>query len=172
MKHRLAVVMLSAVMLLASCTVWREHQVTDFKDATGGEGLERSFWKQVKAKRWNAVEGRLASNFVSLTPEEGRLDRGAALSHLQHLQLNEYALGNLQTELNSETLVVTYAITMRGTFDGQPLPADPVRMMTVWQKQKSGWMVIAHSVLGPQSLGPQSTGSEKQGPEKQGPQKK
>jgi len=171
MKNRLTVVVLSAVML-TGCTMWREHEVSDFKDATGGEGLERSFWKQVKAKRWNAVEGRLASNFVSLTPEEGRLDRGAALSHLQHLQLNEYALGNLQTELNSETLVVTYAITMRGTFDGQPLPADPVRMMTVWQKQKSGWMVIAHSVLGPQSLGPQSTGSEKQGPEKQGPQKK
>jgi Domain of unknown function (DUF4440) len=165
MNNRLTVIVLSTLML-AGCTMWREHEVSDFKDATGGEGLERSFWKQVRAKRWNAVEGRLASNFVSLTPEEGRLDRAAALARLQHLQLDEYALGNLQTELNGETLVVTYAITMRGTFDGQPLPADPVRMMTVWQKQKSGWMAIAHSVLGPQSAGSQSMGSEKQGPQK------
>ena len=150
MNNRLAVIVLSAIMLLAGCTMWREHEVSDFKDATGGEGLERSFWKQVKAKQWNAVEGHLASNYVSVTPEEGRLDRAATLAHLQHLQLDEYTLGDLQTELNTETLVVTYAITMRGTFDGQPLPTDPVRMMTVWQKQTAGWMEIAHSVMGPQ----------------------
>ncbi len=148
MKHRLAVSVLSAILLLAGCTMWREHQVSDFKDATGGEGLERSFWKQVKAKRWNALAEHLASNYVSVAPEEGRLDRAAALAHLQQLQLDEYALGDLQTELNTETLVVTYAITMRGTFAGQPLPTEPVRMMTVWQKQNAGWMAIAHSVQG------------------------
>jgi hypothetical protein len=43
---------------------------------------------------------------------------------------------------------VTYAITLRGKFAGQPLPAEPVRMMTIWQKQKSGWLAIAHSVQG------------------------
>src|SRR6266446_4061822 len=150
MNNRLAVIVLSAITLLAGCTMWREHQVSDFKDATGGEGLERSFWKQVKAKRWNALEGHLASNYVLITPEEGRLDRAAALDHFRKIQLDEYTLGDLQTELNTETLVVTYALTMRGTVAGQSMPAEPVRMMTVWQKQKAGWMEIAHSVLGPQ----------------------
>lgn len=142
--------MLSASMLLAGCTMWREHEVSEFKDATGGEGLEHSFWKQVKAKRWNALEAHLAGNYVLITPEEGRLERAAALDHLRQVQLDEYTLGDLQTELNTETLIVTYTITMRGNFAGRPLPTDPVRMMTVWQKQKAGWMEIAHSVLGPQ----------------------
>jgi hypothetical protein len=155
MKHRLVGLMLSAIVLLAGCTMWREHQVSDFKDATGGEGLERSFWKEVKAKHWNALEGHLAGNYVSFTPEEGRFDRAAALAHLQQLQLDDFTLGDLQTELNTDTLVVTYSITMRGTFAGQPLPADPVRMMTVWQKEKPGWIAIAHSVVGSQSQGPQ-----------------
>lgn len=145
--------MLSAIILLAGCTVWREHQVTEFKDATGGEGLERSFWKEVKAKHWNALEGHLAGNYVSFTPQEGRFDRVSMLAHLQKVQLDDFSLGDLQTELNTETLVVTYAITMRGTFDGQPLPSGPVRMMTIWQKQKTGWQAIAHSVLGPQDKG-------------------
>ncbi|HMH08912.1 MAG TPA: nuclear transport factor 2 family protein, partial [Terriglobales bacterium] len=92
----------------------------------------------------------LAGNYVSFTPQEGRFDRVSMLAHLQKVQLDDFSLGDLQTELNTETLVVTYAITMRGTLDGQPLPTDPVRMMTVWQKQKAGWMEIAHSVLGPQ----------------------
>ena len=150
MKYRRVISMLSAIMLLAGCTMWREHQVTEFKDATGGEGLERSFWKEVKAKHWNALEGHLAGNYVSFTPEEGRFDRDSMLAHLQKVQLDDFSLGDLQTELNTETLVVTYAITMRGMFAGQPLPSGPVRMMTVWQKQKAGWVAIAHSVLGPQ----------------------
>jgi hypothetical protein len=148
MKPRLAAV-LCAIMLLAGCTVWREHEVSDFKDATGGEGLERSFWKQVKGKHWRALEAHLAGNYVLFTPEEGRLDREAALAHLQQVQLDDFTLGEVQTELNTETLVVTYLITMRGSFAGQSLPTDPVRMMTVWQKQKTGWLAIAHSVLGP-----------------------
>jgi uncharacterized protein DUF4440 len=149
MNNRLAVIVLSATMLLAGCTMWHEHQVSNFNDATGGEGLERSFWKEVKAKRWNELERHLASNYVSVTPEEGRFDKAAALAHLQQVQLDEFTLGDLQTELNTDTLVVTYAISMRGTFAGQSLPADPIRMMTVWQKQKAGWMAIAHSVLRP-----------------------
>ena len=153
MEHRLAVLMLCAIMLLSGCTVWREHQITEFKDATGGEGLERSFWKEVKSKHWKALEGHLAGNYVSFTPQEGRFDRVSMLAHLQKVQLDDFSLGDLQTELNTETLVVTYAITMRGTFDGQPLPSGPVRMMTVWQKQKTGWQAIAHSVLGPQGKG-------------------
>ena len=148
MQNRLPVLMLSAILLFAGCTVWREHEVNKWEDATGGEGLERSYWKVVKAKRWSEVEQHLASNYVLATPEEGRLDRAAALAHLEQVRLDEFTLGDLQTELNTDTLIVTYAITLRGTFSGQPLPSDPVRMMTVWQKQKPGWMQIAHSVMG------------------------
>lgn len=52
-------------------------------------------------------------------------------------------------ELNAHALVVTYTINLRGTMAGQPLPTNPLRLMSVWQQQKSGWVVIAHSVAGP-----------------------
>ncbi len=150
MQNRLVVfTLLAATLLLQACTVWREHPVSKWADATGGEGLERTFWKEVKGGRWNTLEQHLAPTFVSVTPEEGRFDRTTFLAHLQQLQLDEYSLGNLQTEMHSETFVVTYEITMRGKFAGQPLPSGPVRMMTVWQKQSAGWMAIAHSVMGP-----------------------
>jgi hypothetical protein len=151
MKYRQTVVLFSAILLLAGCTLWREHEVSSFKDATGGEGLERSFWKEAKAKRWSTIEAHLSSNYIVVTPEDGRLDRDAAVARLQQLQLEEFSLGDVQTELNTDTLVVTYTITMKGTSAGQPLPANAVRMMTVWQKQSSGWMAIVHSVLGPQN---------------------
>ncbi|MGH9546403.1 MAG: nuclear transport factor 2 family protein [Terriglobales bacterium] len=152
MNNRLAVsVLLSAILLLSACTMWREHPGSNkWKDATGGEGLERSFWKEVKDKNWNELERHIASNYMSISPEGGRLDKAGALVQLQQLQLNDYTLGDLQTELNSDTFVVTYTMAMRGTSAGQPLPSEPVRMMSVWQKQSAGWMAIAHSVLGPE----------------------
>jgi hypothetical protein len=64
-------------------------------------------------------------------------------------QLKDYALGDMQTELNGTTIVVTYTITLHGTVSGpgaQPLPTTPQHMMTVWQQQKAGWVAIAHSV--------------------------
>lgn len=150
MKNRLAIfLVMSTVLLTSSCTVWREHPgSSNWKDATGGEGLERSFWKEIKAKRWGEVEHRISSNFVGVSLEGGRLDKAAALAHLQQLHLDDYVLGDVQSEMNSDTFVVTYTVAMHGTSAGQPLPSEPIRMMTVWQKQSTGWMEIAHSVLG------------------------
>jgi hypothetical protein len=152
MKNRLTIfVFLCMTLLLTACTMWREHPASNqWIDATGGEGLERSFWKEVKAKRWNELEHHIASNYVAVSPEEGRFDKAGFLAHLQQLQLDEYTLGDLQGEMNSDTFIVTYTVAMRGTFAGQPLPSEPVRMMTVWQKQKAGWLAIAHSVQGPE----------------------
>jgi ketosteroid isomerase-like protein len=150
MRNRLVVlVLLCAVIVLNGCTVWREHAANNWADVTGGEGLERNFWKEVKAKNWNEVSRHIAGNYISVTPDEGRMDRTAALEHLKPLQLDDYSLGDSQVELNGETMVVTYTITMRGTYAGQPLPSAAVRMMTVWQQQKAGWLAIAHSVMGP-----------------------
>lgn len=136
------------LLMLAGCTVWGEHPVQHWTDATGGEGLERNFWKEVKAGNWGELERHVAGNYVWLSPE-GSLDRAAALDHLKHLQLADFSLGDFKVELNASALVVTYTITMNGSFNGQPVPSSAVQMMTVWQQQKSGWMAIAHSTVVP-----------------------
>jgi hypothetical protein len=41
---------------------------------------------------------------------------------------------------------VTYTITLKGMAGSAPLPPTQQHMMTVWQQQKAGWIVIAHSV--------------------------
>ena len=150
MRNGLAISILLCALVAIGCTVWREHAVHSWSDVTGGESLERNFWKEVKAKNWKELDQHIAGNYVSVTPEEGRLDREAALEHFKPLRLDDYSLADFQVELNGPTLVVTYTIIMRGTYGGQPLPTAPVRMMTVWQQQqKAGWLAIAHSVMGP-----------------------
>jgi hypothetical protein len=140
-------------MLVSACTFYGDHPARAFSEATGGEGLERVFCKEVQAANWTEVDRSLASNYAGVTPA-GTLDRAATMEQYRAWQLKDYALGDLQTELNGTTIVVTYTITLHGTFNGpgngpggaQPLPTAPQHMMTVWQQQKAGWVAIAHSV--------------------------
>jgi len=140
------------VILLAfapACTFYGDHPARAFSEATGGEGLERVFWKEVQSANWVEVERALASNYSGVTPG-GTLDRSATLEQYRQWRLKDYTLGDLRTELNGNTIVVTYTITLNGSLNGtggsQALPSAPQHMMTVWQQQKSGWVEIAHSV--------------------------
>ena len=104
----------------------------------------------MQAANWVEVERALASNYAGVTPS-GTVDRSATQEQYRTWQLRDYALGDLKTELNGTTIVVTYTITLNGVTSkgaggSQPLPSAPQHMMTVWQQQKAGWVVIAHSV--------------------------
>ena len=134
----------------SACTFYRDRPARTLSEATGGEGLERVFWKDVQAANWVEVERALASNYAGVTPS-ATLDRSATLEQYRSWQLKDYTLGDLKTELNGTTIVVTYIITLNGvtvngTAGSQPLPSAPQHMMTVWQQQKAGWVAIAHSV--------------------------
>ena len=155
LKSALIFVLTIAVLTFApGCTFYGEHPARSLSEATGGESLERIFWKNVQAANWVEVERSLASNYTGITPA-GTLDRSATLEQYRQWQLKDYALGDLKTEMNGSTFVVTYTITLNGTFSAaagngaassQPLPSAPQHMMTVWQQQKKGWLIIAHSV--------------------------
>jgi|SRR5882762_1970727 len=139
---------LIAMLPLSGCTVYGERPVKAFADATGGEGFERAFWLDIKDRDWKDLDRHIASNFAYITPA-GRFERAAALEHIQHMQIQEYSIGDLETEMNGDTFLVTYTITLRGNVQGKLFPDQPQRRMTVWQHQKSSWVAIVHSVLGP-----------------------
>lgn len=158
MRPRIAVDLLSrsllcllmlVVIVLSACTFYKEAPAKSMSQATGGEGMERVFWKNVQAGNWVEVDRAIASNYASETPT-GELDREAAIAQYRSYQLKDCSLGELKAELNGTTIVVTYTITLSGTFTGstgsQPLSSTPQHMMTVWQQQKMGWVEIAHSV--------------------------
>ena len=145
-----ALVLIFVLIFEPACTFYGEHPAHALSEATGGEGLERVFWKDVQAANWVEVERALASNYSGVTPG-GTIDRSATLAQYRQWQLRDYALGDLKTELNGTTIVVTYTMTLNGVASNgsggsQPLPSAPQQMMTVWQQQKAGWVAIAHSV--------------------------
>jgi hypothetical protein len=137
--------LLIVLSFATACTIYGDHPARAMSEATGGEGLERVFWKNVRTANWVEVERALASNYVGVT-QNGTLDRDATIQQYRSWQIKDFAIGDLKTEWNGTTVVVTFAMTLNGTANAQPLPSTPQHMMTVWQQQKNGWVVIAHSV--------------------------
>ncbi len=141
----MVLVVLGILAFLPGCTLYGDRPVVNhWADATGGIGFERSFWEDVKGKNWNQLSGHIAGNYLVITPQ-GTMDRAAAFERLQHMDLKSYSLGEVKTELHGNTFVVTYQLTLEGTMDGNPLPSQPMRMMTVWQHQSRSWVAIARS---------------------------
>jgi hypothetical protein len=147
--RRLLAVSLFTIALGTSpaCSVYPYREARAFSDATGGESAERAFWHAVEQKHWKAINSCVALNFVYVTPA-GRMDRDAALAQIQKLQIQEASLGDVTTEENGSTFVVSYTVVLRGSLDGQPLPASPQHRVSVWQKQKTSWVLISQTVLG------------------------
>ncbi len=144
-----AFVLALSLIFLSACTIYGDKPARAIEEATGGEALEKLFWKNVQAKNWAAVDRSLASNYVGVSAT-GKLDRAVTVEQYKNWQLADFSIGDLQTELNGTTIVVTFTITLNGTSSApgagsQALPSSPQHMMTVWQQQKKGWIVIAHS---------------------------
>jgi hypothetical protein len=147
-RHVIFCAVFALSMSLSGCTVYSERPAKTISEATGGESLERVFWQDVQKQNWKDLDSHIASNFVYVTPN-GRYERADALQHLEQFQLQEFSLGDLVTEMNRDTFVVTYTIVLRGTAGGHALSGQPQRRMTVWQQEKRGWVAIAHSIVGP-----------------------
>src|SRR4029077_7167605 len=112
---------MAVVLPLAACTMYGAHPVQTFSDATGGEGFEKAFLDEIQKQDWKELDRHIASNFVFVTGTE-RLERGAAFDRLQHMQILEYSIGDVTTEMSGDTFVVSYTITLHGSVQGQGFP--------------------------------------------------
>ena len=139
-KARAGALLASLLALsLAGCTMW-EQKPTAWSNATGAEQFERLLWQEIKARNWTQVERRLAPTFVEVTAN-GVRDRAQALERLKALQVADYSLGELAVRPSGNDMIVAYTITLRAASGGE----TTLRMLTVWQQVKGGWVAVAHS---------------------------
>jgi len=127
-------------LVLSGCTMWEQKANTAWSSATGAEQFERLLWQEIKAKNWVQVERHLSPTFVEVTAS-GTRDREQSLERLKALDLADYSLGELSVRPSGEDMVVAYTITLRAASGAEAT----LRMMTVWQTVKGGWIAVAHS---------------------------
>lgn len=137
MSNRLALIVLFLASTLA-CNMWSKP-ASGWTGATGGEQIEKLFWKDVQARNWAEVDRRVAGTFAGTGPG-GIMDRAAFLRDLQRAPLADYSLSECSSQLNGGDMVVT--CTLRANWAGQSANSST---LSVWQQLKKGWVMVAHS---------------------------
>jgi ketosteroid isomerase-like protein len=145
------VAILIASLALCACTTWKEPRHATWKNTTSVEAMEQLYWQAVKDKDWAAVEAHTASNYSYMAPS-GVSDKAKILETYKKLDRLEFSLGDFQVTDHGETTVVTYTAVASYVYEGKALGPTKFRNMTVWQKQKSGWQMIAGAVFPIESL--------------------
>jgi hypothetical protein len=130
-----------SLLSLSSCTLWSQPKRNSWKNATGAEQHERLLWQAIKDKDWLNVESHLASNFVYMGGA-GTRDKQQRVKQLRELQISDFSIGDLNVTAHGPDAVVTYTLTLK-----TPSRANeqPVRIMSVWQQVKRGWVLVAMS---------------------------
>ena len=113
--------------------------------ATGAEQFERLMWQSICDKKWNEVENHLAPMFVGVDTHGKQYDRAGWLEHWKSVEIRDYSLGEITVQPNGADMVVAYEIRASGEMSGQPIPDVGVRVVSVWQLLKKGWVMIAQT---------------------------
>jgi ketosteroid isomerase-like protein len=117
----------------------------NWSNATGAEQYERLMWQAIRDKDWKAVEYRLSPTFIGTTPGGQALERNAWVEQWKGAPVADFSLGEVTVQPSGHDMVVTYVLTLTGTpKTAQPAPA--LRVISVWQAVKSGWVLTASSM--------------------------
>ncbi|MEA3279780.1 MAG: cache domain-containing protein [Thermodesulfobacteriota bacterium] len=117
-------------------------------EMTLGETLVRQLWADLKDRRIEAVQEKIADGFQSVH-QYGASNREQEIELVKGLNLGEYTLSNFQITQNGPVIIATYFVSVEETIKGKRLSKNPAPRLSVFLKTEGGWQWIAHANLKP-----------------------
>jgi len=136
-------------LLLASCTAYKAPKHATWKNTTSVEEMERLYWQAIKDKDWINVEAHTASSYKHVAAG-GIMDKQQTIDFYKSMNLLEYSLGDFEVTDHAGTTTVSYLANATFEVNGQRTVGAKYRVLSVWQKQKNGWSMIANSAVSTQ----------------------
>jgi ketosteroid isomerase-like protein len=140
---RLLAISLFICSLLTGC--WKEPSKFNWGNAPGAEQHERLMWQAIREKNWSEVERHLAPVFVGVDTDGRSYDHAAWIEYWKAAQIRDLSLGEITVQPEGPDMVVTYELHLSGARSSQPIPSSSLRVVSVWQQLKKGWVLIAQS---------------------------
>jgi hypothetical protein len=130
-------------ILLSGCAGESKHPT--WKNATGAEQNERLMWQSIQSKDWANVERHLSPTFVGVTADGRMFDRAAWLEQWKRAEVREFSLGEVQVQPEGPDMKATYILHIQSSAKVL-LPSSGLRVVSIWQEMKRGWMLSAISM--------------------------
>jgi hypothetical protein len=98
-------------------------------------------WQAIQEKEWQQVQSHLAPTFVGVAPDGRNFDVLGWVGYWKELQVSSFSVGELTVTADGPDMVVTYTLNLSGT----AAPPGTLRVVSVWQQVKRGWILISQS---------------------------
>jgi hypothetical protein len=125
---------------VSGCTIGREPKHAGWATATGAEQYERLMWQAIRDRDWTEIEYRLAPMFVGVNPAGQSLDRAAWIQYWKATPVKDFTLAEVVVQPNGADMTVSYVLHLGNR------PGAGLRVLSVWQEVKKGWMLTATSM--------------------------
>ena len=157
LDHKLlrASLLLGTLLALAGC--WKEPRHVTWKNVPGPEQYEQLLWEAIRSHDWQQVEHHLAPMFIGVGSDGRHYDRAGWLEHWKGAQIQQATVADVTSLPNGADMVVSYELRLEGTLRGSPMESRALRVTSVWQELKKGWVLISQSctpVLESNAAGP------------------
>jgi hypothetical protein len=105
---------------------------------------ENALWEIVKNKQVDAFRKYYADNYSGVS-SDGVTDINLEVECVRIVDLKEYSLSDTKVVFpNKATAVLTYKVTVRGSFQGQDI-SGVYYASSVWVNQGGKWLAILHT---------------------------
>ena len=105
---------------------------------------ENALWEIVKNKQVDAFRKYYADNYSGVS-SDGVKDINQEVEGVRIVDLKEYSLADTKVVFpNKATAVLTYKVTVRGSFQGQDI-SGVYYASSVWVNQAGKWLAILHT---------------------------
>lgn len=126
--------------LMAGCAGEPKHPT--WKNLTGTEQTERLMWKAIQEKDWTNFGTHLSGTFVGVNSNGQLFDREGWLQLWKGAAVKEYSLGEVEVHPEGSDMKVTYIVQLQGDAVAAGQSAG-LRVVSVWQQLKKGWILSA-----------------------------
>ncbi len=133
------------VLVLSGCNAWNAPQHPTWTQATAPEHFERLMWKAIHDKDWREVDRHLAPVFVGSGPRGETLDHSSWIDYWKKAEIKDFSMGEFITQPDGTDMVATYVLHLSGAETNQGISAKGLRIVSVWQELKAGWVLTSQS---------------------------
>ena len=122
-----------------------------WSNATGAEQYERLIWKAIREADWKNTEYHLAPTFIGSDAQGQAYDRAGWIDFWKARRFSEFSLGEVTVQPHGPDMVLTYVLHLGGTTDSANAAPGGLRVVSMWQQIKGGWVLTATSMtpIGP-----------------------
>ena len=99
----------------------------------------------IREKEWKEIQQHLAPGFVGVTADGRKLDRLGWLEHWKTVEIRDLTIGEMVVQSSGSDMVVSYELKINGSESGRPIPAASLRVVSVWQELKKGWILTTQT---------------------------